>query len=643
MKKILMFLCVVCFVVSSACLFSCQNKIDTELFYVDMGTPFPIQGLVEYYGVKEYGSCLYPNTVTNTIYSQKSLVVPGKYQGEPLFYVYLYGKGEAPLSCQKVEFQEGIQFINGAFDESLTEVSLPNSLLHVDEEVFEKAVNLKYTVKNGVKYLGNKKNPYVYAAGLADETITDVVLEEGCRVIGNFGPSALTSVTLPDDMAVVSYRAFAKCQNLTTVNLGAKTEVVVDSAFNGCTSLTEINGFSQLKTIGDYAFANCESLSNVPLENVQEVGGFAFYNCKALTEIVVPETVKEMGGGAFQGCSSLQKVQFFMRASKLPSGIFAQTAIKEITYSDTITKIGSNAFQECENLTYLPLQGIEEIERGAFSYCTGLTSFEIPLSVTRIEEEVFKGCTTLTEVEIPHSVTILGTKIFADCTSLHTVHFNATVKALPVEIFANTPIKELFFGNAVINIGATGLKEYSATLEAVKLSDAMTTLPEYLFLGFSNLKEVQLPEKLVEISKGCFMNCTALTEINLPDTVKEIGDAAFFGCSSLTSIKIPASVTHISARAFYECEELCSIVMSEGIQSIGAEAFGRCVNLTKIVLPASVTELSYRVFIGCEGLTVYCKAADEGANWHPDWNVNNVPVEFGCTDSIIEMNPVGQE
>ncbi|MBQ1269755.1 MAG: leucine-rich repeat domain-containing protein, partial [Clostridia bacterium] len=128
-----------------------------------------------------------------------------------------------------------------------------------------------------------------------------------------------------------------------------------------------------------------------------------------------------------------------------------------------------------------------------------------------------------------------------------------------------------------------------------------------------------------------------------PDTVKEIGDAAFFGCSSLTSIKIPASVTHISARAFYECEELCSIVMSEGIQSIGAEAFGRCVNLTKIVLPATVTELSYRVFIGCEGLTVYCKAADEGANWHPDWNVNNVPVEFGCTDSIIEMNPVGQE
>jgi hypothetical protein len=53
MKKILMFLCVVCFAVSSACLLSCQNKIDTELFYVDMGTPYPIQGLVEYYGVKE--------------------------------------------------------------------------------------------------------------------------------------------------------------------------------------------------------------------------------------------------------------------------------------------------------------------------------------------------------------------------------------------------------------------------------------------------------------------------------------------------------------------------------------------------------------------------------------------------------------
>jgi hypothetical protein len=271
--------------------------------------------------------------------------------------------------------------------------------------------------------------------------------------------------------------------------------------------------------------------------------------------------------------------------------------------------------------------------------------------IKTIQNRAFMGCNSLTEVEVPLSITKMGEGVFSHCMSLGTVRFNATVSVLPNYTFYNVQLKELVIGNAVLEIGKDVLRGSSSTLETIKLSDAMTTLPANAFSGYSALKEVNLPASLTAIPYGCFSGCSALTEITLPSRIETIGEEAFFGCTSLTSIKIPSRVTHIPARAFYECTSLSSvtftknvtsigeqafwrceafrsIVLPDSIQAVGAEAFGMCLNLTKIVLPASVTELSYRVFIGCEGLTVYCKASKEGASWHPDWNTEGVPVEF---------------
>ena len=63
------------------------------------------------------------------------------------------------------------------------------------------------------------------------------------------------------------------------------------------------------------------------------------------------------------------------------------------------------------------------IGRGAFYYCTNLTSITIGKNVTRIGDSAFYNCTGLTSVTIPSGVTSIGGWAFQDCSGLTSVTF----------------------------------------------------------------------------------------------------------------------------------------------------------------------------------------------------------------------------
>ena len=173
----------------------------------------------------------------------------------------------------------------------------------------------------------------------------------------------ITSVSLPDGLTSIRYRAFDDCDALTSITIPNSVTSIGDNAFRGCSSLTSV-------TIGN---------------SVTSIGNEAFYDCSSLTSVTIPNSVTSIGGCAFQYCSSLTTVNY--------TGDVASWC--DIYFEDN----GANPMSEADRF-YINDQEIKNLV--------------IPNSVERINNNAFSGC-NFTSVTIPNSVTSIGDYAFEDC------------------------------------------------------------------------------------------------------------------------------------------------------------------------------------------------------------------------------------
>ena len=296
----------------------------------------------------------------------------------------------------------------------------------------------------------------VIPAKIGDEVITGIGwwAFEGC--------TGLTSVYFPASLTAIGVGAFEGCTGLKSLDLSSCTSLTTigSSAFYGCTGLTnlDLSGCTSLTTIGVDTFFHCSSLTSVSLPaNLTQIDGRAFYGCTGLTSLTIDSS------------NTTYKAEGNILYNKEGTTLsLAAGGLTSVNIPETVTTIGECAFAGCTGLISisLPLH-LTQIGRGAFSSCTGLTSISLPLHLTQIGSGAFDGCTGLTSISLPAHLTQIGSWAFFSCTGLISI---------------------------------------------------------------------SLPLHLTQIGRGAFSNCTGLTSISLPLHLTQIDRDAFFGCTDLTSV-----------------------------------------------------------------------------------------------------------
>jgi len=467
-----------------------------------------------------------------------------------------------------------------------------------------------------------------------------------------YGCTALTQVTIPENVTSIGSQAFWNCPALQTVNFNARNCASMKTTYNSNTypmfssntngaapAITKVVIGSNVTRIPDYAFYNASNINNrlVVRSSVTEIGNYAFYGCTSMPQMLIQGNgLQTIGNYAFYNCSALST------ALNIPNSVtsvgqyafYGCSQLPSVTIGESVAIIGGYAFWNCPNLATVNFNatncttmvtGLEDsVFRGAGG-TTPIVTLNIGSNVTNIPDYAFRNSPGITHaIVIPNATTNIGTRAFDgvqsseltigtrvttiggyafwNCPNLATVHFNAT-NCTQMHSAQNSN------DNYTYSVFSSGNGNYGETpIVTLTIGENVTRIPNFAFKNSPNATgNLLLPSGLNYIGKHAFKDCSGFDgNLAIPNSVTTIGDNAFYGCSSFTgSLVIPNSVTSIGGSAFQNCSGFTgSLVIPNSVTTISENTFESCSGFTgSLVIPNSVTTIGNSAFRQCTGFT----------------------------------------
>lgn len=207
-------------------------------------------------------------------------------------------------------------------------------------------------------------------------------------------------------------------------------------------------------TIGNNAFRGCEKAKfEYSGNNLTSIGERAFYLCHEINEYRIPDTVTSVGAEAFALTyvdSQSLDVMNTPRPCYIGTGIteipeycfFMAAQIHSVEIPSSVTRIEEAAFSSCYRITSLTLhEGLEYIGTSAFRNLYYVYEYYV-----NKWGDAIPRYTGLTSVDIPSTVTEIGDYAFADCGGMSTINMysihpptlgsNAFVKEWKVSVWS---------------------------------------------------------------------------------------------------------------------------------------------------------------------------------------------------------------
>lgn len=415
--------------------------------------------------------------------------------------------------------------------------------------------------------------------------------------------TAITSITVPNEVKRIEDSAFTGCSGITEMTLpfiGKErgNDGIRDAAFGMIFGERRYDGGTAVRqnsagywysggTHDDYCIPS--GLRSLTITDETILSRDACYGLRNLQYVSLPSTLAKIGDGAFNYCINL----------------------RSIVVPSSVKTIGSSAFRNCISMTNAVVSaGVTKIGGNAFCDCWTLSNISLPESLTVLDDEAFKGTAFTTLPLMPGIQELRGEGIFRNCTNLRSANLPASVRYVGNATFENcTALTNVVVGSCVTNIGAWAFHECIA-LESISLPENVKSIGSCAFNGCTSLVNVSLSEGLEILGSGTFSGCTALAEIDLPDSVVDLGrddpyrvtGNVFKGCTSLRSVKLPTLLKFLPDNTFWGCNSLADIELPSGVESIGSYAFCDCDALEELTLPPAVTNIAGGAFSNCKAL-----------------------------------------